>query len=66
MNTEHEIKRIEADWATNERWKGARRGYTAADVVRLRGTVRVEHSLARMGAEKLWRYVYRGWRERRR
>jgi isocitrate lyase len=57
MSNEHEIKRIEADWARNERWKGVKRTYSAADVVRLRGTVRIEYSLARMGAEKLWRYM---------
>ena len=58
MTTEHEIKQIEADWAENERWKGLKRGYTAADVVRLRGTVKVEYSLARQGAEKLWNYMF--------
>ena len=58
MTTENEIKRIEADWATNERWKGVRRGYTAADVARLRGTVKIEYSLARQGAEKLWGYLH--------
>lgn len=57
MNTEHEIKCIEADWNTNPRWKGVKRGYTAADVVRLRGTVKIEYSLARQGAEKLWRHM---------
>jgi isocitrate lyase len=57
MTTERESRRIEAEWANKERWKGVHRGYTAAEVVRLRGTVRVEHSLARMGAEKLWRYL---------
>jgi isocitrate lyase len=57
MNTEHEIKCIEADWNTNPRWKGIKRGYTAADVVRLRGTVKIEYSLARQGAEKLWRHM---------
>jgi len=45
------------DWQTNPRWKGAQRAYKAEDVVRLRGTVHIEHSLARLGAEKLWRYV---------
>jgi isocitrate lyase len=45
------------DWQTNPRWKGVQRAYKAEDVVRLRGTVHVEHSLARLGAEKLWRYV---------
>ena len=45
------------DWQTNPRWKGVQRAYKAEDVVRLRGTVHVEHSIARLGAEKLWRYV---------
>ncbi|MBS0305621.1 MAG: isocitrate lyase, partial [Proteobacteria bacterium] len=42
------------EWAENPRWKGITRGYTAADVVRLRGSLAVEHTLARRGAEKLW------------
>jgi isocitrate lyase len=58
MTTEHEIKRIQADWSTNSRWKGVKRGYEPEDVLRLRGTVKVEHSLARQGAEKLWKYMY--------
>ena len=45
------------DWQDNPRWKGVRRAYTAADVVRLRGTVHIEHSLARLTSEKLWKYV---------
>src|SRR5918993_210496 len=45
------------DWQTNPRWKGVTRAYRPDDVVRLRGTVHIEHSLARLGAEKLWRYV---------
>ncbi|MCS6996774.1 MAG: isocitrate lyase [Casimicrobiaceae bacterium] len=49
---------IEHDWATNPRWKGIRRNYSAADVVRLRGSVQVEHTLARRGAEKLWRLLH--------
>jgi len=48
---------IERDWKSNPRWKGVVRAYGAADVVRLRGTVEVEHSIARLGAEKLWRYL---------
>ena len=55
MNTE--VKNIEKDWAENPRWKNVRRDYSAADVVRLRGSVRIEHTLARRGAEKLWRLV---------
>jgi isocitrate lyase len=52
LRTAHQLER---DWQENPRWRGVTRGYTAADVVRLRGTVRIEHSLARLGAEKLWR-----------
>jgi isocitrate lyase len=48
-------EQLQKDWDTNPRWKGITRAYTAADVVRLRGTVAVEHSLARLGAEKLWK-----------
>jgi isocitrate lyase len=45
------------DWETNPRWKGIKRNYTAEDVVRLRGSVQEEHTLARRGAEKLWNLV---------
>ncbi|KAF1716494.1 isocitrate lyase [Pseudoxanthomonas yeongjuensis] len=54
LPTAEEIKH---DWATNPRWTGITRNYTAEDVVRLRGTVKVEHSIARLGAEKLWGYL---------
>ena len=53
----NDIKRIEQDWKENPRWENVRRDYSAADVVRLRGSVQVEHTLARRGAEKLWRLV---------
>ena len=42
------------DWENDPRWDGITRDYTAADVVKLRGTVQEEHTLARRGAEKLW------------
>ena len=48
---------LEKEWAENSRWKGVTRNYAAADVVRLRGSVQVEHTLARRGAEKLWSLV---------
>jgi len=54
---DQQIAAIEKDWATNPRWKGIQRNYTAADVVRLRGSLVVEHTLARRGAEKLWNLV---------
>jgi isocitrate lyase len=46
------------EWKNHPRWQGITRGYRAEDVARLRGTVHVEHTLARVGAEKLWRYVH--------
>jgi isocitrate lyase len=50
---------IRMDWQNNPRWKGITRPYQAEDVVRLRGTVAIEHSLARLGAEKLWSYLHK-------
>jgi len=54
---EQQIAALEKDWAENPRWKGIKRPYSAADVVRLRGSVPVEYTLARRGAEKLWNLV---------
>ena len=51
-------EQIQHEWNTDPRWAGIQRNYSAADVVRLRGTVQVEHSLARLGAEKLWKYLH--------
>ena len=53
------VEQIKLDWANNPRWSGVKRNYTAEDVVRLRGTVHVEHSLARNGAEKLWSSLHK-------
>jgi isocitrate lyase len=54
---EQQIAALEKEWAENPRWKGIKRGYSAADVVRLRGSLQVDHTLARRGAEKLWTLV---------
>jgi isocitrate lyase len=51
-------EQLRKEWQTNPRWQGVERAYQAEDVVRLRGTVHVEHSLARLGAEKLWRFMH--------
>ena len=53
-NRDLEIAKIKKDWAENPRWKGVRRGYSAEEVYRLRGSLQIEHTLARRGAEKLW------------
>ncbi|HEX5880222.1 MAG TPA: isocitrate lyase [Actinomycetota bacterium] len=49
--------RLPEDWSTSPRWRGIRREYTADDVYRLRPQVLVEHTLARVGAERLWRLL---------
>jgi isocitrate lyase len=49
--------RMQQDWAENPRWRGVRRGYTAGDVYRLRGSLQIEHTLARRGAERLWQLL---------
>src|SRR5687767_6922318 len=46
---------IKKDWSQNPRWKGIKRGYAPADVLKLRGSVQIEHTIARLGAEKLWK-----------
>jgi len=51
-------EQLERDWRDNPRWQGVERSYTGADVVKLRGSVAVEHTLARRGAEKLWRLLH--------
>jgi isocitrate lyase len=50
-------EQLQQDWQNDPRWAGVARNYSAADVVRLRGTVPIEHSLARLGAEKLWSHL---------
>ena len=55
---EQEAAQLKKDWSENPRWKGLKRGYTAEDVVRLRGSVKIEHTLAKLGAEKLWRLCH--------
>ena len=52
------IAELEKDWSSNPRWAGIKRGYTAADVARLRGTIGIEYTLARRGAERLWRDMH--------
>ncbi len=55
INRFESVEALTADWADNPRWQGVCRDYTASDVTRLRGSVQVEHTLAGLGAEKLWR-----------
>ncbi len=57
MTRKEQIAELEKDWTTNPRWSGVKRGYAAADVVRLRGSLQPEYTLARRGADKLWQLV---------
>ena len=57
-NQANQIAALENQWRTNPRWNGITRPYKAEDVVRLRGTVQVEHTLARLGAERLWHLLH--------
>jgi len=57
LTREQQIAQLEKDWAENPRWNGVKRGYSAADVVKLRGSLAIEHTLARRGAEKLWTLI---------
>jgi isocitrate lyase len=57
LSRQQQIDALETDWSQNPRWKGIKRGYSAADVVRLRGSVPIEYTLARRGAERLWDMV---------
>ncbi len=51
---EQQVQALAKEWAESSRWKGIKRNYSAEDVVRLRGSVPVEHTLAKRGSEKLW------------
>ena len=57
MNRKEQIAQLESEWENSPRWKGVSRFYSAEDVVKLRGTVQIEYTLARQGAEKMWRLV---------
>ncbi|WP_025028326.1 isocitrate lyase [Caldalkalibacillus mannanilyticus] len=56
MMNEKEMKELESNWKA-DRWKGITRPYSAEDVLRLRGSIQIEHTLAKMGAERLWNLV---------
>jgi len=55
---EDEAAKLKQEWDTDLRWRNTRREFTAQDVVRLRGTVQEEYTLARLGAERLWRLLH--------
>jgi len=57
MDKQEFIASLEREWATDHRWDGVKRPYTAGDVWRLRGTVTIEHTLAKRGAARLWQLL---------
>ena len=56
--TQNNEKQLETLWANEKRWNGIARPYTAKEVIRLRGSIHIEHSLARLGAERLWKLLH--------
>lgn len=60
MTIDEQIAQIEHDWKTNPRWKGITRGYSAKDVVRLRGSTNIEYTIAQKGADTLWKLINGG------
>ncbi len=58
MTAANDAQKLQKDWSENPRWQGITRPYVAGDVVRLRGSVRIEYSLARLGAEKFWSLLH--------
>ena len=54
---DYESRLLEKEWSSNSRWKGVTRPYSGADVVRLRGSIRLHYTLAFLGAKKLWHLV---------
>ncbi|AZS80476.1 MULTISPECIES: isocitrate lyase [Achromobacter] len=55
---ETEIRNLQKDWAENSRWQGIKRDYSAEDVIRLRGSISVQHTLAERGATRLWESLH--------
>jgi isocitrate lyase len=58
MQDHREAQELENRWETDDRWGGVERPYTAEEVVRLRGSVKIEHTVARIGAERLWKLIH--------
>ena len=55
MEKKEKIQQLVTDWTVNPRWKGVERPYTAEEVIKLRGSYEIDYSIARMGAERLWK-----------
>jgi isocitrate lyase len=55
--TDSRVTQLQESWELDKRWKGITRPYTAEDVIKLRGSIDIEHTLARKGSEKLWKLL---------
>ncbi len=55
---QQQVAELTASWRDEQRWQGVTRPYSAEDVVRLRGSVQIEHTLARLGSERLWEMLH--------
>ena len=58
MSNDRHANELSKSWAEDPRWAGIKRVYSAEDVVKLRGSVKIEYSLARMGAERFWKLLH--------
>ncbi|PMC40344.1 isocitrate lyase [Bacillus sp. UMB0899] len=58
MNDQTRVEALQESWEFDERWNGITRPYRANEVIRLRGSIDIEHTIARRGAEKLWKYLH--------
>ena len=58
VSAAEQAARLSEEWAASPRWRSVRRTYSALDVVRLRGSVQEEHTLARLGAQRLWQLLH--------
>ncbi|KEF38241.1 isocitrate lyase [Schinkia azotoformans MEV2011] len=57
MTNQERIAKLEESWRLDSRWKGIERPYSAEDVIRLRGSIDIEHTLAKVGSERLWKLL---------
>ncbi|QOR67459.1 isocitrate lyase [Cytobacillus suaedae] len=57
--TNERVQKLQESWELDKRWNGVQRPYSAEDVIRLRGSIDIEHTLARRGAEKLWNLLHK-------
>ncbi|WP_342515328.1 isocitrate lyase [Sporosarcina sp. FSL K6-1522] len=58
MTRQEQIAQLEKSWAEDSRWKGIERPYSAEDVVKLRGSFLIDHTLAKKGADRLWKSIH--------